>query len=417
MSKVTVVLTSYNHEKHIKKAIDSVLNQTYKDFELHIWDDCSTDSSWDIIQEYKNKDNRIKNFRTEKNGRGGLFSKALKSDEIKSEYIALIHSDDMWEPTKLEKQVEFLDTHDDIGAVFTKVQPIDENDNYFADKSHFYYSVFDQENRSRFEWLRHFFYKGNCLCHPSVLIRKECYDTVGIYRKSFIQLGDFDMWIRLCMKYDIFILDDKLTKFRIRNNETNVSAGTIENMIREANESFYIFENYKNLTCNDLVKVFPESKKYIVNGRCLSKYILSMMALSKKARQQINLQGINLLYEIINNEKDSKVAKELYDFDRTKLAILSASFDNFNLKIKEQLLQKDKELDRVKELLAQKDRDLFQSKKQLEQKEQELVKTKEQLYKKNKEIELLKDELIIVCTSKSWKITRPLRKIKRRFVK
>lgn len=70
MPKVTVILTSYNHAKYIKEAIDSILNQTFKDFELIIWDDASTDESWEIIQSYK--DERIKTFRNEESKRGIL---------------------------------------------------------------------------------------------------------------------------------------------------------------------------------------------------------------------------------------------------------------------------------------------------------------------------------------------------------
>src|SRR5206468_12755719 len=107
------------------------------------------------------------------------------------------HSDDAWEPEKLERQVAFLDGHPEIGAVFTNALAIDEVGSPLLDRTHFLFNIFDQPNRTRHEWLRFFFTVSNALCHPSVLIRKLCYEDCGLYRAGFAQLCDFDMWIRL----------------------------------------------------------------------------------------------------------------------------------------------------------------------------------------------------------------------------
>jgi Glycosyltransferases involved in cell wall biogenesis len=129
MPKVSVVLTSYNHEKYIKEAIDSVLNQTYTDFELIIWDDASTDNSWNIINCYNDK--RIIKFRNEYNRRAVYAINNSISEVAKGEYIAIHHSDDVWEPAKLKKQVEFLDNNQGCGAVFTAASIIDDNGDLF----------------------------------------------------------------------------------------------------------------------------------------------------------------------------------------------------------------------------------------------------------------------------------------------
>lgn len=174
--KVTVILTSFNHEKYLKEAIDSVLQQTYSNFELIIWDDASTDTSWDIISQYS--DIRIKAFRNDVQKRGvwGL-NKAI-TEKALGEYIAIHHSDDVWEPNKLFKQVAILDDNSKIGAVFCDVHLISENGAPLLDENHFYSSIFNQPNRTRQEWLNHFFHKGNALCHPSVLIRKNVMSVV-----------------------------------------------------------------------------------------------------------------------------------------------------------------------------------------------------------------------------------------------
>src|SRR5262249_1149477 len=150
----------------------------------------------------------------------------------RGEYIAIHHSDDVWESDKLDRQILHLKENPDTGAVFTNAAAIGQNGEPFANSAHRYCTIFDQPNRTRYEWLRYFFYFGNVLCHPSVLIRKTCYDTLGCYRQGLYQLGDFDMWVRLCLKHDIHVLPQKLTKFRIRPDNGNMSGDTSAARVR-----------------------------------------------------------------------------------------------------------------------------------------------------------------------------------------
>src|SRR5215208_896570 len=133
--KVSVILTCYNSEKYLREAIESALNQSFKDFELIIWYDESTDNSWNIIAEYV--DERIRVFRHKGNQFVAHFQKAI-SEAARGQYLAIHHSDDVWETDKLEKQVAFLDAHPEIGAVFTKVLIIGENSELFEESSHIY---------------------------------------------------------------------------------------------------------------------------------------------------------------------------------------------------------------------------------------------------------------------------------------
>lgn len=129
--------------------------------------------------------------------------------------------------------------------MFTNALAIDEDGQPFADDNHVYYKLFDQPRRTRFEWLRHFFIKGNALCHPSILIRKSCYGLCGSYRYGFAQVADFDMWIRLCMKYEIAVMPEKLVRFRIRDNNSNTSGLSLESRIRTYIESYELLKNYR----------------------------------------------------------------------------------------------------------------------------------------------------------------------------
>ncbi len=166
MPKVSVILTSYNHEKYIREAIDSVLGQTLTDFELIIWDDASNDASWNIINGYT--DPRVRAFRNEERRRAAYGLNKAISEMALGEYIAVHHSDDIWERDKLAKQVTFLDEHPECGAVFTNITAIGEDSKTIKNKRNFYNRKFEQPNRTRFEWLHFFFHRGNALCHPII---------------------------------------------------------------------------------------------------------------------------------------------------------------------------------------------------------------------------------------------------------
>jgi glycosyltransferase involved in cell wall biosynthesis len=136
-----VILTSYNHAEYLRDSIESVLNQTFSDFELIIGDDASTDKSWDIIQSYT--DPRIQAYRHETHRMGEIINEAVLTGKASGDLIAIHHSDDIWEPQKLAKQVAFLDANPEVGAVFTKVKIIDDAGNPFQDQNHFYSKRFE----------------------------------------------------------------------------------------------------------------------------------------------------------------------------------------------------------------------------------------------------------------------------------
>lgn len=334
--KVTVILTSYNHAKYLREAIDSTINQTFSDFELIIWDDASSDNSWEIIQSYNDK--RIKAFRNDEqmSARYGI-NKAIK-DVAGGEYIAIHHSDDIWQPEKLEKQVAFLDANQHIGAVFSDVLVIDENSDLLPENSHSYQKLFAQPNRSRHEWLNHFFYKGNVLAHPSVLIQKKCYSDCGLYRYGF-PAADYDMWVRLCMRYDIHVLPDKLLKFRIRDDDANTTGNRQDNRLRKYFQYHQIFRNYKEINSPDeLQKIFPDAEPYLNSHEVISSFILAMMALEvHRTHNILNLFGLELLFELMNDLANRKRVEEIYGFKVNDYFEYIGRHDVFSIELVEQL--------------------------------------------------------------------------------
>lgn len=390
-SFVTVILTSYNHQDFIAKSIDSVLNQTFVNFELIIFDDFSADKSWEIINSYS--DTRIKKYRNFEN-QGPLYGINKAIFEIaKGEYIAIHHSDDIWEPEKLQKQVDFLNKNQDMGAVFTNAHIIGEKSESFVDQSHFYYKIFDQPNRTRHEWLRFFFEKGNALCHPSVLIRKQAYMDCGLYRYGFAQLGDFDMWVRLALRYDIHVLPEKLVRFRVRAAEANASGNRPDTRSRGAYEYSLILNHYLKIDrLDDLIKVFPEAHKFCDGQHPNLKYALAMTAIEIRPHHFTIAFALNLLSEILNHPTESS----LTPFNSQDFIKLTGELDPIRVY----------ELEEYKKTLTQRTEQIHNLSSYLTTKEEE---TEQQA----KTIDSLYREIKKVMTSNSYKYTAPLRELRR----
>lgn len=381
--KVTVILTSYNHAKYLREAVDSALNQTFTDFELIIWDDASTDDSWEIIQSYN--DSRIKPFRNEKQSlaRYGM-NKAIQ-EVARGEYIAIHHSDDAWLPEKLEKQVAFLDANPNIGAVFSDLLVMDEHSELVPENSHSYQKLFAQPNRSRHEWLNHFFYKGNALAHPSVLIRKQCYSDCGVYRFGF-PAADYDMWVRLCMRYEIYVLSEKLIKFRIRDYAANTTGDRRDNRLRTLFQYHQILRNYLNIIAPDeLLKIFPDAAAYIKLKGFIPAFVLAMMATEiPKTHNILKLFGLELLFELMDIPESKRRVEEVYGFSITDYLEVIGKHDVFSIELTTQL---QAAIAQKNTLLAEKDALLAERYAMIQE----------------------------IVNSKSWKMITAFRKIKSKF--
>ena len=339
MPKISVILTSYNHEKFLAYAIDSVLNQTYEDFELIIWDDCSTDRSWEIIKSYR--DPRIKAYQNPQRKRAivGLNKSILELSE--GAYIAIHHSDDVWMKDKLQRQMDVFELKPHLGAVFTNALAINESGHPLEDSDHFYQDIFDQPNRTRFEWLNFFFTKWNALCHPSILIRKQCYMECGAYRYGLAQLPDLDMWIRLCMKYDIFVLNEKLIQFRVLNNNANSSGNRPETVARSKYEFLKLLDNFKEIgSMEELINIFPvlssilpKKKWFSFNKPTVTKFdinfLLASAALNGGGSPILRLFALNIFFELIRNPEAAKIIEKNYNFNYQSFIALTGEVDLF----------------------------------------------------------------------------------------
>ena len=329
MPKVSIILSSYNHADYIGESIQSILDQTFTDFELYIIDDCSTDDSWEVIKKFK--DDRIVAIRNKENI--GIVIRPEIINRLKGEYIAMAHCDDRWQPTKLEKQVKFLDTHPRFGACFTLVNPIDDDGEPFVDKSHFYYGAFQQENRSRLEWLRQFFYNGNVLCHPSVLIRMSVQKNYGLYTVGMAALPDEYRWIKICLHDEIYVYPEKLTDFRVRKGEGNTSGDKMDNRLRGTFEMFLLPDLFREVIKypkKDFLMILPSAKEYLANGKSDMEYIFDSVLIDVDIASY-KLYGLRNLWSILQNRKRRDFLELKYKFTNKDFVKMTGSVDIFNV--------------------------------------------------------------------------------------
>ncbi len=200
---VSVVMPAYNAEEYIGEAIESILAQTYKDFEFIIVDDGSKDRTKEIINEYTKKDNRIKVFVQEKNlGISAALNRGIS--EAKGKYIVRMDTDDYSYPTRIETQVNFMETHPKVVVSGAAIQICDEKLNLLHVRT---YNPTDKAIRKNI-------FKYNPFAHPATIWRKEELITAGVYNKDLCDVEDYDLYFRVGKLGEFYNLNDILLKYR-----------------------------------------------------------------------------------------------------------------------------------------------------------------------------------------------------------
>lgn len=336
MPKVSIVCASYNHEAYVGHLIESVLSQSYTNFELIIVDDCSSDRTVEIIRQYQ--DERLILMTSDRN-RGQFVATNRGINAAKGEYIATINSDDAFLAGKLEKQVAFLDSHPEIGAVFTLPQIIDEQGREFVDRKNRNTTIFNQPNRSQAEWLRYFFDHGNCLCHPSCMIRKHWHDQIGLYEHRFANMADLDLWVRLCLKTTLHIIPEQLTQFRV-----HARSGSRKSQVTKKRSRWEHTQLMRHFLTIDsislLLQMFPELASleaiHSEPDAALTPYFLALMSLSKN-RPLYDLFALDALFEVMADESRMERLADRYQFTTIDFFRLTGERDPYNLLSNEKL--------------------------------------------------------------------------------
>jgi len=212
---VSVIIPTYNRADLVVQAVESVINQTYGRMEIIVVDDGSTDNTREVLEKYQEKINYIYQERSERcRARNKGFA------HCRGDYMAFLDSDDLWLPTKIERQVEALNEKPDVGLVYTGVEFIDTHGNpYDGDLS------WDAPKR---QVLYEDLMTNNIVTGTtsSAMIRRTCFEKVGLFDESMNTCEDLDLYRRIARYYKFHKIDFPLVKFRIHpgNTQHNASA-------------------------------------------------------------------------------------------------------------------------------------------------------------------------------------------------
>jgi len=279
-----------------------------------------------------------------------------------------------------------------------------------------------------------FFFIGNALCHPSVLIRKQCYIDCGAYRDMLTQLTDFDMWIRLCTKYEIHIIEDRLIKFRILDGEMNSSGNRPETRIRSSNECYKLLQQYRTFLSKDnIFKIFPDYISYDRGEDTDPEYVLTRVCLESGTFFLRQMLAIEILFDILNNPERRQAVEKNYGFSSSDFIAITGQCDLFSgeelVKLYATVTERDKRIGitdvalaevqqvaaerfaQIQELsarIADRDRQVAI----LQQQESALIADRDrQVAILQQQESDLRNEIEAFRLSTSWRITKPLREV------
>jgi glycosyltransferase involved in cell wall biosynthesis len=204
---VSLIMAVYNGEAALRASIDSILTQTFSDFELVIVDDGSTDTTPAILSEYATRDNRVKIVKNQKN-LGLTASLNVGIHAASGTYIARMDAGDTSEPTRFEQQVAFLDTHPECGLLGTWAKIVNEDGRQIGVMKY----------PTDHDTLRKIMIRYNPFVHSSVMMRRSVLDAAGWYDERWKYAQDYELFFRMLRHGKVALLGEYLVSYRVYPN-------------------------------------------------------------------------------------------------------------------------------------------------------------------------------------------------------
>jgi glycosyltransferase involved in cell wall biosynthesis len=188
VTKFSVIIPTYNRAHVIDEALDSVLAQSYQDFEILVIDDGSADNTREVLCPYFD---RIRYFKQANSGPAAARNRGIT--ESQGEYVAFLDSDDRWYPDKLAQIDKVIDAHPDAGLFYSDYQLVDEQHSHLwiARSKHIMGDGYHQ------------LLLGNFIGTSTVVVKRECFDVCGLFYRDLFSTQDWDMWIRIAREFSI----------------------------------------------------------------------------------------------------------------------------------------------------------------------------------------------------------------------
>lgn len=226
MLKVSIIIPAYNAVRFIRQTIESVLAQTFQDFEIIVVDDGSSDKTADIARSFGEPVYCI-----QKPNGGVSRARNTGIGNAKGEYIAFLDADDLWQPTKLEKQVALLDAASDVGLCFASTERINENNETIG-----YIEGRDYADFSEALLLYLCIVSGSC---SSAMVRKELLLQIGGFDSRLTNYEDWDCWLRLSLITRFASISEYLVKCRTVAESASFNTVAAEKNMQEILSKFY----------------------------------------------------------------------------------------------------------------------------------------------------------------------------------
>jgi len=326
---ISVALPAYNAEGYVGDAVQSVLRQSFADWELVIVNDGSTDRTLDRVRAFD--DPRIICIDSDHQGPTVAYNRAI--DACSGKYLAILNSDDVCYPDRLDRQLREYQSGT-RRILFSEVDFIDDQGRPF-EGPHFLTGVFERKQQTRAQILERFFTRGNFLCTPTMFTEREVFMQAGRFDPSIFQIQDFDMWIRLVKKYEFFIMPGAVTQYRIHDGNLTGpgrSGGDPAGGARTINEVHLIMTKFFDDVSPAL---FREAfDRLLIRPGCSSEverrceqaflYLRSSSALNR-------LIGMERLGQLLRNPESEAVLGKHYDYGPLSLANATSSVDVSNL--------------------------------------------------------------------------------------
>lgn len=257
--KIDILLATYNGEKYLKEQIDSILNQTYKNIRLIISDDCSTDKTSNILEEYKNKDDRISLYLQEKN-LGIVKNIEFLLKKVESPYYMLADQDDYWLPEKAEKSLEVL-KKENADLVFGDLEVVDKQLQTIYSSFNDYMLLTRKINKYIDSYRLNYLY--NCVTGCTVLAKNETIkNIVPLPKNSKYLIHDYWIGLIVSLNGKLAYLPEKYIKYRQHGNN---QIGT-----EKVSHGFQELDQVRELFINVKLGVFGT---YINNNQRFSKHL------------------------------------------------------------------------------------------------------------------------------------------------
>ena len=204
---VSIVLVTYNRAERLKLSIQDILNQTFRDFELIICDDCSPDATESVCRHFSSQDRRIKYFRHSSNMRmPANLNFGIRKASFP--YVAILHDGDRYRPDLIEQWYNAISTHDNVGFVFNSIGITDANDKLISSENDFKEGVISKDHLLKKVYFRRWMF--NSPVYGEAMVRKKLLEENGYLKKKYGFYADVDFWMELLHNHDAYYCADTL---------------------------------------------------------------------------------------------------------------------------------------------------------------------------------------------------------------